>query len=108
MRKFWFSGLLAVALAFGSVSLSYAQDTADKAEDVGGAAVDKTKEGVSEVGDKAEDAGGQAAKGAKVAGRHAKAVGAEAADKAEDAGDATVKTAKKSGNWLKRAFRKIF
>jgi gas vesicle protein len=65
--------------------------TGDKIADAAGwvadNAVDKTKEGVNEIGDKAEDVGDKA-----------KTVGREVGDKAEDVGDKTTSTAKTVAN----------
>lgn len=69
--------------------------TGDKIADAAGwvasNAVDKTKEGINEIGDKAEDVGDKAASTAKTVGR-------EVADKAEDVGDKTASTAKTVGS----------
>jgi len=65
--------------------------TGDKIADAAGwvasNAVDKTKEGINEIGDKAEDVGDKA-----------KTVGREIGDKAEDVGDKTASTAKTVGS----------
>ena len=71
--------------------------TGDKLADAAGwvaagaeTAVDKTKEGVKEVGDKAEDVGNKAV-------TVGKEVGKEVGDKAEDVGDKAASTAKTAG-----------
>jgi hypothetical protein len=65
--------------------------TGDKIADAAGwvadNAVDKTREGINEIGDKAEDLGDKA-----------KTVGREVGDKAEDVGDKAASTAKTAGS----------
>ena len=61
MRKFWLTTLCALALLTGAAAPAAAQETGSKTDK----AVEKTKDGVKEVGDKAEDVKDKAAKGAK-------------------------------------------
>jgi hypothetical protein len=69
-----------------------ANETADKAEDVG----DATKKGARKAADKAEDVGSAIKKGVKKGAT-------ETADKAEDVGSAVKKGAKKAGSKIKDA-----
>lgn len=80
------------------VSKEVGAQVGDKAEDAYGKTKEVGKDVGKEIGDKAEDVGDQTVRGAKAAGRGAKAVGAEAADKAEDVGGAAASGAKKAGS----------
>jgi len=84
--------------------------TGDKIADAAGwladNAVDKTREGINEIGDKAEDVGDKAASTAKTVGREvgdkAEDVGDKAASTAKTAGRKTVSGAKKTGSTIKK------
>lgn len=80
--------------------------TGDKIADAAGwvaaNAVDKTKEGINEIGDKAEDVGDKAKSVGKEVGDKAEDVGDKAASTAKTAGRKTVSGAKKAGSTIKK------
>jgi hypothetical protein len=65
-------------------------------------AVDKTREGVNEIGDKAEDIGDKAKTVGREVGDKAEDVGDKAASTAKTAGSKTVSGAKKTGRTIKK------
>jgi len=75
---------------------------ADAAGWVADNAVDKTKEGVNEIGDKAEDVGDKAKSVGREVGDKAEDVGDKAASTAKTAGSKTVSGAKKTGKTIKK------
>lgn len=75
---------------------------ADAAGWVAGNAVDKTREGINEVGDKAEDVGDKAKTIGREVGDKAEDVGDKAASTAKTVGSKTVSGAKKTGRTIKK------
>src|SRR5688572_29275319 len=80
--------------------------TGDKIADAAGwvadNAVDKTREGINEIGDKAEDVGDKAKTVGREVGDKAEDVGDKAASTAKTVGSKTVSGAKKTGKAIKK------
>ena len=88
--------------AVGDALTATGDKIADAAGWVADNAVDKTKEGLNEVGDKAEDVGDKAKSVGREVGDKAEDVGDKAASTAKTAGKKTVSGAKKAGSKIKK------